>query len=114
MSNSTLLNETKRCDNGVAIKKHNRKVNFVFGLIEFVAVVCYLVFGFGAVIENIEDLDVAGMYEDVLGAILALTIIVFVYSIIFISIKKLRTPFIKKAVIWNFIWIAFNIYGMIG
>lgn len=114
MSNSTLLNGAKQCDDGVAIKKHNRKVNFIFGLIEFVAVVCYLVFGIGAVIESIMELDFVGMYEDVLGAILALTIVTFVYSIVFISIKKLRTPFVKKTVIWNFIWIAFNIYGMIG
>lgn len=109
---NTAFNEAKLDE--VAIKKHNRKVNFVFGLIEFITVACYLIFGVGAVIESFMEFDFVGMFEDVFVAILTLTIITFIYSVIFISIKSLRTPLVKRTVIWNFIWIAFNIYGMIG
>ena len=98
----------------VALKKHNRKVNLIFGLIEFIVVACYLIFGFGAIYECAMDFDFEGMFDSVYIAIWLLTIIVFIYSVLFISVKRWRTPFVKLTVIWNFIWIAFSIYGLLG
>ena len=108
MSNSNLTN-------GANVPKQKPwLVNLSFTLLELISIVCYLIFGFNAIIENLLDFDIEGMFEDVFTAILVLTIVVFIYSIIFLSIKKLRTSYVKKTVIWNFIWIAFNIYGLIG
>ena len=95
-------------------KKSDIKVNLIFGLIEFFTIACYLIFGIRAILECAQNFDFEGMFDSVYIAIWALTIVVFVYSIVFISVKKLRTPLVVKVVIWNFIWIAFNIYGLVG
>jgi hypothetical protein len=108
MSNSNLTNEVN------VPKQKPWLVNLSFTLLELISIVCYLIFGFNAIIDNLLDFDIEGMFEDVFAAILVLTIVVFVYSTIFISVKKLRTSYVKFAVIWNFIWIGFNIYGLIG
>lgn len=89
-------------------------VNIVFTMLELVCIAVYMAFGLESIVDAIGSFDVVGMYDDVNIAIWCLSIVVLIYSVFFLSVKSLRTPYVKNIALSNLAWVAFNIVGLIG
>lgn len=107
MSNSSLSPKEGRIQPKIWL------VNLIFSLLEIVCIIVYGIFGFNAIIDALGSFDFNGMFSDVNIAIWVLSGTVFLYSLIFLIFKKLRTRYVKGVAICNLVWVAFNICGLV-
>lgn len=88
-----------------------RTANLIVIFAEIAIMVLYFVLGWKG-IKKIFELDFAGAFDSVLGAIWFLNITILALTLCILLIKPLRTPANKRRVIWNLLWIGSNIYMM--
>jgi hypothetical protein len=82
----------------------------VFGL-ELIEILLYFAIA-GKAIKKILKGDIAGAFDNIVGAMWFLNISALAIAFLILFIKPLRTPMNKGIAFWNFIWVAMNIYSM--
>ena len=84
----------------------------VFGL-ELVQIFLYFAIA-GKAMKNIFKGDIAGAFDNIVGAMWFLNISALTIAFLILFIKPLRTSMNKGIAYWNFIWVALNIYSIYG
>lgn len=92
--------------------KNNGKANLIANLAELVIVILYGIFGFKAIADGVSNMDLGGMFDDVIGVIWFLNIAILALAVVCLTVKFMRTKYTIKMSIWNIIWIIGNIYFM--
>lgn len=88
------------------------RLHWLVPVLEIVVVILYLAIGFGGIMDAVQSMDFAGIFESVIGAMIFLTVAIVAITIMcFIPIFKSRANI--WCAIWNIIWLCSIIYGII-
>ncbi len=93
-------------------KQDKGRLSWLIPVLEIIVIIAYLVIGFSGIMDAFKNMNFAGMFESVRGAIWFLIIAIAVITLLcFIPIFKSKSN--TRWAMWNIIWIAFSIYSVI-
>ena len=95
-------------------KKRVRRANLIALVVELVIIAVYLIVGLGGIINGVQSMDFAGMFESVEAAILILVVATLVAAVIFLTVKPLRTKTTIKWAIFDIIWAVLTIISLVS
>ena len=94
------------------VKQTKGRLWWLIPIFELIILIAYFAIGIGGIADAAQHMDFAGMFESVKTAVIFLIVAIAVITVL-CFLPLFRSRFNVFCAIWNIIWIAFTVYGLL-